>query len=329
MTWYDFACAYTDMKWKAAAAGYRKNIARALTAATPDMLTADRGKPEGALLRKRPAPPTSSGRRAAASTARRHRVILANALDYAHELGAIDAGKKTRPRSEVECTDQAHDGGPAQRRQLPPGTPSPRRGARPGAERPRLAAFFATIYYAGLRPEEVITLRKSNLTLPPLRWNTETCQWEGVPGSGSDGWGEPEFGDASPAVGRDWTDDGGLRDRRQLKHRAIGDTRTVPVTPGLAKLLREYVQKFGASPDGKLFTGVRTRIRGLPAGVDRRTGSGAPEEQQASPLARRIYDLRHACLSGWLNVGVPPIQVAKWQATVTNDVPANIISRHA
>ena len=61
MTWYDFACAYTDMKWKAAAAGYRKNIARALTAATPDMLTADRGKPEGALLRKRPLPPTSTG----------------------------------------------------------------------------------------------------------------------------------------------------------------------------------------------------------------------------------------------------------------------------
>jgi integrase len=36
------------------------------------------------------------------------------------------------------------------------------------------------------------------------------------------------------------------------------------------------------------------------------------KEQQASPLARRIYDLRHACLSGWLNAGVPPTQVAKW-----------------
>jgi len=30
--------------------GYRKNIARALTAATPDMLIADRGKPEGAQV---------------------------------------------------------------------------------------------------------------------------------------------------------------------------------------------------------------------------------------------------------------------------------------
>ena len=35
-------------------------------------------------------------------------------------------------------------------------------------------------------------------------------------------------------------------------------------------------------------------------------------EQQAFPLAKRIYDLRHACLSGWLSAGVPPTQVAKW-----------------
>jgi integrase len=36
----------------------------------------------------------------------------------------------------------------------------------------------------------------------------------------------------------------------------------------------------------------------------------APE--QASPLARRPYDLRHACLSTWLNGGVYPTQVAEW-----------------
>jgi integrase len=31
-----------------------------------------------------------------------------------------------------------------------------------------------------------------------------------------------------------------------------------------------------------------------------------------SPLARRVYDLRHACVSTWLNGGVPPTQVAEW-----------------
>ena len=37
-SWYEFACAYVDMKWKQASAKYRKDIARALTAATPAML---------------------------------------------------------------------------------------------------------------------------------------------------------------------------------------------------------------------------------------------------------------------------------------------------
>jgi integrase len=32
----------------------------------------------------------------------------------------------------------------------------------------------------------------------------------------------------------------------------------------------------------------------------------------ASPLAGRPYDLRHACLSVWLNAGVDPTQVAEW-----------------
>jgi integrase len=32
----------------------------------------------------------------------------------------------------------------------------------------------------------------------------------------------------------------------------------------------------------------------------------------AVPTARRPYDLRHACLSAWLNGGVYPTQVAEW-----------------
>jgi hypothetical protein len=30
------------------------------------------------------------------------------------------------------------------------------------------------------------------------------------------------------------------------------------------------------------------------------------------PLGGRVYDLRHACLTTWLNNGVPPAQVAEW-----------------
>ena len=35
-------------------------------------------------------------------------------------------------------------------------------------------------------------------------------------------------------------------------------------------------------------------------------------EQHASPLAQRPYDLRPACLSTWLDAGVPATQVAAW-----------------
>jgi integrase len=35
-------------------------------------------------------------------------------------------------------------------------------------------------------------------------------------------------------------------------------------------------------------------------------------EELASPLARRPYDLRHACVPTWLGSGVPSTQVVEW-----------------
>src|SRR5690349_3799546 len=49
--WYEFACAYADLKWKQASAKYRKDIARALTAATPARLIEARGRPDDASIR--------------------------------------------------------------------------------------------------------------------------------------------------------------------------------------------------------------------------------------------------------------------------------------
>ena len=37
MNWYDFVCAYVDMKWKTASAKYRRAIAQALASATAVM----------------------------------------------------------------------------------------------------------------------------------------------------------------------------------------------------------------------------------------------------------------------------------------------------
>jgi hypothetical protein len=51
-TWYEFAYTYLDMKWKQASAKCRKDIARALTAATPVMLLEARGRPDDASIRR-------------------------------------------------------------------------------------------------------------------------------------------------------------------------------------------------------------------------------------------------------------------------------------
>lgn len=47
------------------------------------------------------------------------------------------------------------------------------------------------------------------------------------------------------------------RERRQLKHRAEGNSRIVPVHPELTRLLREHLDKFSTASDGRLFGGVR------------------------------------------------------------------------
>jgi hypothetical protein len=54
---------------------------------------------------------------------------------------------------------------------------------------PRLAAFFAVIYYAALRPEEAVNHCKDNIVLPPLARNSATGEWE----EPADDWGELQF----------------------------------------------------------------------------------------------------------------------------------------
>jgi integrase len=344
-SWYEFACTYVDMKWKQASAKYRKDIARALTAATPAMLAESRGRPDDADIRRalvrwgfntkqRSEPPADvtdvlawvarnsaplptlaeaatarrmldqatgrlDGKNAAASTARRHRIILANAMDYAVELGLLETNpirvlKWTAPKVSSQV-DRRSVVNPRQARVLLEAV----RAQQPSG--PRLVTFFAVMYYAGLRPEEAINLSRDNVILPPH-------------GRGDD-WGELHIRSATPDAGSEWTDDGSPRERRQLKHRAEGDSRIVPTHPELTRLLREHLDTFGTAQDGRLFGGVRGGE--LPTITYRRAWVKARQTalsttEQASPLARRPYDLRHACLSTWLNGGVYPTQVAEW-----------------
>ena len=51
MSWYEFACAFVDMKWPRVAATTRRTHAEAMTALTPLMFSSKRGKPDDKLIR--------------------------------------------------------------------------------------------------------------------------------------------------------------------------------------------------------------------------------------------------------------------------------------
>jgi integrase len=186
-TWYEFACRYVDMKWKQASAKYRKDIARALTAAAPAMLGDGRGQPDDAMIRR------------------------------ALPRYAFNAKQRDEAPADV---------------------------AEALAWVARNSAPVSTLAVAATA-------------------------------------------------------------RRVL----------VPTHPELTRLLREHLALFGTARDGLLFSGVRGGE--LPTITYRRAWINARQAaltatEQASPLARRPYDLRHACLSTWLNGGVYPTQVAEW-----------------
>ncbi|MFE3458283.1 hypothetical protein ACFXKD_12130 [Nocardiopsis aegyptia] len=83
----------------------------------------------------------------------------------------------------------------------------------------------------------------------------------------------------------------------------------------MTRLFWEHLEEFGTDPEGRLFTGVRG---GPLATITYRrawawTRDAVLSEAEArSPLARRPYDLRHTCVSTWLNAGVSETLVAQW-----------------
>ncbi len=355
ISWYDFCVSYVDMKWRDCSAHHRANIAWALITIMPAMLEDGRNGPEPKTMRRalrqwgfnakqRPACPADAaailgwvsrnarpvsalaepavtravldaagrlldGSAAAPSTVRRNRAILHNVLEYAIERrlladNPVKALKWKAPRATHEV-DRRCVVSHAQARRLLRAVGS----QQPSG--PRLVAFFALMYYAGLRPEEAVSLRTDNIALPPLVWNNSSGTWE----EPTDDWGELRFSRSAPEIGAEWTDDDRRRDHRQLKSRAAGEWRRVPVAPPLTRLLRAHLEKFGTGAGGRVFSGV---YRGELASItyrrawDKARAAALSPAEYSSPLARRVYDLRHACVSTWLNGGVAPAQVAEW-----------------
>lgn len=342
-TWFAFACDYAERKWSGLAGNSRRNTAYSLSIATLALTTTQRGRPDDVVLnkalagwafnirqrdeRERPEdvadalrwlatntrPITdlaeasvirstldrltknADGSPAAPDTVLRRRGVLHDALNRAVEqkllaTNPIDGIKWTAPRA-ATAVDSHVVTNPVQARTLLLAV----REQKPHGL--RWVAFFGLMYYAALRPEEAVGLRKSDLSLP------------------ESGWGELRLERSAPLVGRAWSETRQRRDTRQLKHRADGETRTVPCHPELTRLLHEYLDTYGTTEDGRLFRALNggevaesTYYR-----VWRRARANVFNEQvAASPLASRPYDLRHACVSTWLNGGVAPTQVAQW-----------------
>ncbi|WP_424887437.1 tyrosine-type recombinase/integrase [Streptomyces sp. XH2] len=351
VNWYDFAVQFTDAQWARTSGNNRKNVAKALMTTTIALLRVQpssfkpidvrRALREWAFNTKRrdsaPADVVAilrwierntltmaawedprkveevlnalatklDGTPGAASSAKRNRRILNVAMEYAvkHRIlreNPLPKGRGTSPKTS-SAVDKRCLVNPAQAGALLGWIWQRPRGGR------RLHAFFATIYLAGPRPEEVVAMRVRDAILPA----------EGA----EDQWGELLFHTAQPEVGKQWTDTGDVHEERGLKGRATDDTRTVPCRPALAKILRDHIEAEELKPGDLLFPGEKGDL--LAGSVFRRAWRSARRkvltpDEYASPLGKRVYDLRHTCLTTWLNKGVPPAQVAEWAG---NSVP--------
>jgi integrase len=350
VSWYKFACAYVDMKWPEVSPNSRRSIADSLATATPALLATKRGAPRPAQLRsalygwafnakcREARPPASiasaitwierntvpladladpdtlrrvlnqlarkqDGTPAAATLVARKRAVLFNLLGYAVDkkhfpMNPLTSVNWTSPKV-AEAVDRRRVVNPRQAHALLEAV------AGQGPMGRNLEAFFGCIYHGGLRPSEAVMLTLHELQLPDR----------------DGGWGWLYLAASAPSTGGAWNETGDRRERRHLKHRAAKEIRPVPVSPALAQLLRKHIADHGTAPDGRLFRGeggglLSDSVYGRVWEKARHTALTPAEE--ASPLAERPYDLRHARLSTWLNAGVAPAQIAEWAG---NSVP--------
>jgi integrase len=234
------------------------------------------------------------GTRAAPDTIRLRRTTLTNALERADEKDLVTSNpmrkvKIRKNKTTLREVDAQAVLNPIQARTL-------LLAVRTISQ--RLVAFFGLMYFAGLRPEEAVNIRKTSLSLP------------------KEGWGEIRLARAVPEISADWTDSGQRNEERSLKHREQHESRTVPCCPELTALLHEHLKEVGTAFDGRLFWGTRNEGRLASSVYGRawalaRTAVFTPEVG-GSLLAKRPYDLRHAAVSTWLAAGVEPTRVAKW-----------------
>ncbi|WP_020522830.1 tyrosine-type recombinase/integrase [Catelliglobosispora koreensis] len=349
-SWYEHLCQFMDAKWNALAPNSRRSLADAMASTIEPHLTGTAtGRPSVAEVRQAvylwvanssrrkgdAAPPAEllttvrwleqhtvgldiyrdrqtgpdlarrahealatlvNGERASANTVGRRRAAYYNVLEYAVESGQLDFNPVSLIKWKLPKARTAID--PTSVISLELGLRLLGELARMSGMGRRLVAFFGLMMFAALRPAEVIGLRASNIIRLP-----------------DDGWGSLRLRRSTPTVGTDWTDSGAAREDRSLKHRAVEETRLVPLHPILVQLLKQHLQEFGHGADGHVFVGPRGGIVHTTVYLEVwhivRQAVLTPE-QLAEGVCERPYDLRHFALSYWLRAGVSVVQAALW-----------------
>ncbi|MGW4086918.1 tyrosine-type recombinase/integrase [Streptomyces sp. NPDC004822] len=344
LRWFEFCRKYVAGRWRTAAAKTREGMADGLAAVTLAMVKRGDGTPEDESLRLAfrwgivPAnegaePPAElkaayewvtttdrplcdladaevfeevlyrvsyklDGTPAAGDTYKRRRRALNAALEHAVATGALPDNPLRRTRRKRVGSNDTVDPrvlvNALQVRQLL--TSVSYVGSWDRCRGRRLVAFYAVLYYAGLRPAEAVGLRLSDCRLPEKGWGTLTL-WE-----------------TRPVSGKQWTDSGERHDRRGLKAREASTDRPVPIPPVLVAILRAHLNEFGTAKEGRVFGNERGGVVGSSTYWrvwEEAREYALPPERTASPLAGRPYDLRHACITRWLNAGVPIAEVAR------------------
>jgi integrase len=148
----------------------------------------------------------------------------------------------------------------------------------------RMALFISIIWMAGLRPSEVLALRKSDMV--------------------KDGHGGHELilSRASVPCGTSYSNSGAAKDEKGLKWRAVGTTRVVPVPKELAKRIGAYTKKM-KSNDLIFESGTKGVSLSLTVFQD--------HWAKIRPGITKMYDLRHTNASILIYAGLNVAEVAE------------------
>ncbi|MFI2077941.1 tyrosine-type recombinase/integrase [Streptomyces triculaminicus] len=340
-TWYAHARDYIDQKWDRTPGNSRRTLADALATVTPALTDSASAGPDPRVLRRAlyswafnknawtQEPPGEwrtalewaerhslpvmalddpivlrrgldaltlklDGGQAAAKTVLRKKATFSDALGFAVDKGYLRSnpipGARWRGPESTEEVDPECVPNPTQVANLLDAVQQQR------GRGPHLAPFFGCMYFAAMRPAEVIRLQLANCQLPEKGWGLLTLR-RGI-----------------VLAGREWTNDGRAHEEHTLKKRAAKEARPVPIPPEFVAELRAHIERYGTAEDGRLFRSERSLY--VQSAAYGKTWKRAREialskEEQASLVAKRPYDLRHAGISFWLHSGVDPAECAR------------------